>query len=346
MKLNSILIALIGLTSDSNAVPVSDELQALSNFDHWAETSIAAHDVYGKAPKTESDVQRLRGIRADLLTLLANVPDEHFESVEQVADEGSGDYSGDGDILTINMELMDQNNAMGDDIALLVNNGIIDDNGADSALIDLKNRRGFGLFEKVDEDDMLVAEENDTPTFEKFISNSRNSQREPRLIRGQNRNENNNWLGYSLLGSIGAIFITVSATVCVRRMKSDKVQNSGTPIQKLKRYQVEQKTQQKTHPRNLNQVNFTGYNAAYRPQFFQPNQPMSGGFSSAMSHISSGSSSFGPSASQIQTAPTRTISHHQSPPSMSSGYVTNNDARSYPNQNRALPPPPYSKVQY
>ena len=50
MKLNSILIALIGLTSDSNAVPVSDELQALSNFDHWAETSIAAHDVYGKAP--------------------------------------------------------------------------------------------------------------------------------------------------------------------------------------------------------------------------------------------------------------------------------------------------------
>merc|ERR1712141_474614 len=181
------------------------------------------------------------GIRADLLTLLANVPDEHFESVEQVTDEGSGDYSGDGDILTINMELMDQNNAMGDDIALLVNNGIIDDNGADSALIDLKNRRGFGLFETVDEDDMLVAEENDTPTFEKFISNSRNSQREPRLIRGQNTNENNNWLGYSLLGSIGAIFITVSATVCVRRMKSDKVQNSGTPIQKLKRYQVEQK---------------------------------------------------------------------------------------------------------
>jgi hypothetical protein len=353
MKLNSILIALIGLTSDSNALPVSDELQALSNFDHWAETSIAEHNVYGKAPKTESDVQRLRGIRADLLTLLANVPDEHFESVDAVTDvgAGSGDFSGDGDILTINMELINENNAMGDDIALLVNNGIItDDNGADSALIDLKNRRGFGLFEKVDEDDMLVAEENDTPMFEKFISNSRNSQREPRLIRGQNTNENNNWLGYSLLGSIGAIFITVSATVCVRRMKSDKVQNSGTPIQKLKRYQVEQKTQQKTHPRNLNQVNFSGYNAAYRPQFFNPNQPMSGGFSSAMSHISSGASSFGPSASQTgrvpQTGPTRTISHHNSPPSMSSGYVTNNDARSYPNQNRALPPPPYSKVQY
>lgn len=362
MKLSSIFFALIGLSSDSNALPVSDELKALSNFEYWAHTSIAEHDAFGKQPKTENDVQRLRGIRADLLTLLANVPDEHFDESSPDDEESSGNMSGDG-MLTINMELMEENNAMGDDIALLVRHGLIsedhpfssDDNGADSALIDLNNQRGYGLFEKVDEDDMLVADENDMPTFEKFLSGSRSSQnaREPRLIRGQNTNSNNNWLGYSLLGSIGAIFVTVSATVCVRRMKSDKVQNSGTPIQKLKRYQNDTQTQQKTRPRNLSHVNFgqkPGYNPAYRPQFFNPNQPMSGGFSSAMSHISSGSSNFGPNQMPQPTThaslPRTTSSHHA--PSMSSGYVTNDNAqgRGYPNQNRALPPPPYSKVQY
>ena len=135
-----------------------DELAELIQAWGWASRSITATGTSRPhtnldSQKTESDVQRLRGIRADLLTLLANVPDEHFESVDTVTDvgAGSGDFSGDGDILTINMELINENNAMGDDIALLVNNGIItDDNGADSALIDLKNRRGFGLFEKVE----------------------------------------------------------------------------------------------------------------------------------------------------------------------------------------------------
>ena len=178
-------------------------------------------------------------------------------------------------------------------------------------------------------------------------------QREPRLISGQNKS-NNSWLGYSLLGSIGAIFVTVSATVCVRRVKSKKDQTSGTPIQKLKRYQGHHTQQQQRPGRSLNHVNFTGYNPAFRPQYFNPNQSVNGGFSSAMSTLSSGGSGFG-MPNQVPQPPVGQFNQPSHPSltramSMSSGYTSENRSNApLTNQNpqdRALPPPPYAKVQY
>lgn len=92
------------------ALPLEgDELKARVNFDYWARTSKTEHkidELVGSKPITETGANRLRGIRADLLTLLASVPDEKFEnsthdiSTHVTNDSSSSnlqsDYSGDG----------------------------------------------------------------------------------------------------------------------------------------------------------------------------------------------------------------------------------------------------------
>jgi len=345
-----------------------DELAEL--IDAW---DMAAHSITLNksdvinldSKRTEDAAGRLRGIRADLFQLLNGMPDSFFESNDQQQDGSgaSGDYDDyaaayndeDKDDDTVEL-VFDNNTGTFDDVAILVRNGALDEsllktgnvasNQATLEESDEENSRGLGLFEK-DSDETV----HEMPTFEKYMAGNR--QREPRLISGQNQS-NNSWLGYSLLGSIGAIFVTVSATVCVRRVKSKKDQTSGTPIQKLKRYQghqVNQPGQQNRPGRSLNHVNFTGYNPAFRPQYFNPNQSVNGGFSSALS--SSGSSGFGmqnqvprpPVSGQFQPNP-----HLARAMSMSSGYTSENRSQapltgSNP-QDRALPPPPYAKVQY
>lgn len=152
----------------------------------------------------------------------------------------------------------------------------------------------------------------------------------------------------------------MSATVCVRRLNSTKAQNSGTPIQKLKRENMVNRPTfglgANTNARTFSQVNFTGYNPAFRPQYFNPNAPMNGGFSSAMSVHSGATSGWGPNQNPVtqnssgppslpRTGPVTSKTH-----SLSSGYGSHmppaHMGMPYPNQNRALPPPPYAKVQY
>jgi hypothetical protein len=201
--------------------------------------------------------------------------------------------------------------------------------------------------------------------------------------------------------------VTVSATVCVRRLNSKKAQNSGTPIQKLKRESIGGQNRPNlglnSHSRPFHggsQVNFgaQGYNPAFRPQYFNPNQPMGGqGFSSAMSVHSGATSGWGPNQNPVTSnhggstrghhtatggghahanghapvGPSGLVGGHSGPPSLprtgpvtskthslSSGYgshmpptghrhMTNHMTNMpYPNQNRALPPPPYAKIQY
>lgn len=339
-------------------------------------------------------------MRADVLTLLNALPDSRFDQkqdeenhVSAGDDNGSGDYSGNGAVTPDYLYNYDDNDdsvielvfhgSEGKDIDLLTEHGVLTESATNEITENTSNgnitvtlgghtnERAYGLFEKDNDDDNT----NTMPKFEKYVQGSRN---QPRLIRGQNTNTNNNWLGYSLLGSIGAIFVTVSATVCVRRIKSNKSENSGTPIQKLKRYQVAQNgvTSVGGHGatgikrgRTVSHVNFgTGYNPAFRPQFFNPNQQVHGGFSSSLS--SSGSSGFGvpnqvpPPVHQGYGAQSQ-LGHHANATassvvasshagsvighdrvgvahanSMSSGYGSNSDRA----QQRALPPPPYAKV--
>jgi len=374
MKLSAVLFAFIGTQTRSDALPLSDELKAVSNFDYWAQ-SVTQSPVFGKEERTFDAAGRLRGIRADLFQLLNAMPEESFnqKSEQEENEEGSGsgdfynqpDYNNyeDKDDNTIELVFDSQTGTFDDDVALLLRNGAIDESmlktggNVNQATLELGDKRGHGLFEK-ESNDVPTASVNDMPSFEKYMSGRNN--REPRLISGQNKS-NNSWLGYSLLGSIGAIFITVSATVCVRRVKSKKDETSGTPIQKLKRYQghMNQANQQNRPGRTLNHVNFgpTGYNPAFRPQYFNPNQSVNGGFSSAMSTLSSGGSGFGMPNQVPQSAPAfansqpaSMNSHISRAMSLSSGYGSHGENRSQAPltnpQDRALPPPPYAKVQY
>lgn len=49
MKISKVLFALIGCQTSSYALPLSDELKALSNFDFWAD-SVTSRIPYGKEP--------------------------------------------------------------------------------------------------------------------------------------------------------------------------------------------------------------------------------------------------------------------------------------------------------
>ena len=49
MKISKVLFALIGCQTSSYALPLSDELKALSNFDFWAD-SVTSRVPYGKEP--------------------------------------------------------------------------------------------------------------------------------------------------------------------------------------------------------------------------------------------------------------------------------------------------------
>ena len=55
MKISKVLFALIGCQTSSYALPLSDELKALSNFDFWAD-SVTSRVPYGKEPVSFFDI--------------------------------------------------------------------------------------------------------------------------------------------------------------------------------------------------------------------------------------------------------------------------------------------------
>jgi len=136
-----------------NALPLEgDELKARVNFDYWARTSKTEHNIDQSnvpvKPITETGANRLRGIRADLLTLLASVPDDKIvatptqnsddsgNSQDYYSGDGSGDYLVDDVITTEDLVYNPAGEAAYADLtnpsdqlnlAQLVRNGLIDD---------------------------------------------------------------------------------------------------------------------------------------------------------------------------------------------------------------------------
>merc|ERR1712176_265282 len=95
------------------------------------------------------------------------------------------------------------------------------------------------------EDNAPVASLDDMPTFDKVIYSHRNGGR-PKLATGENNASNSGksqWLTLSVVGSLAAIVLTVTLTVLARRIKSGKNRNSGTPVQKLRRFNLKNSPQ-------------------------------------------------------------------------------------------------------
>lgn len=358
------IFALIGLY---NALSLSDELKALVNFDQWEKTSGENRQVSGKVSKTADEAERLRLMRTDLLHLLDALPEKEKPSDNGIVlnaklsdeDEEGSSASGDWDI-DLGQLLNDNENSR--DIALMVRHGLLDDmidtthvemgtNPVDSAssavFLAPESDKDFSDAEKANpetnESEVPVASLDDMPTFDKLVMSHRNP-RKPTLVTGENRNGNagkSQWLTLSVVGSLAAIVLTVTLTVFARRIKSGKNANSGTPVQKLRRFNLKHSplnaAAQNPMPRRVPAQQFAGYNAAYRPQ------SMDSGlhdYSTNSSQVSASSGSFPP---------------QQAPRQPRNGQVVNfapRDAVSqgthagYPNRNRALPPPPYSRIQY
>lgn len=190
----------------------------------------------------------------------------------------------------------------------------------------------FLIFAQID--DVPVAHLDDNPSFSKVVY-SRNP-RKPKLVTGESSAANSGksqWLTLSVVGSLAAIVLTVCLTVLARRIKSGKNRNSGTPVQKLRRFNL------KNSPQGVNRpVHFPPtqqFNTAYRPT------SMDSGlhdYSTNSSQVSGSSGSYGgqPVANRGHHQPTgrpSVVNFAQQPPA-------------YPNRNRALPPPPYARIQY
>lgn len=161
-----------------------DELAELISAWSWASGPIKIKSAYAisnlNSQKTENGAQRLRGIRADLLTLLANVPDETFNSPanpENVSDsltdfsgDGSGDSLEDQAVeLIYSPDVVDQTKASSQqNHAYLVRHGLVENDDSlfdgsnnqnlgeniitDDVItdeVDMTNQRAFGLFDKV-----------------------------------------------------------------------------------------------------------------------------------------------------------------------------------------------------
>jgi len=318
------------LAGVSCALSVSDELKELVNFDEWAHEALAEAPMSGKQAKmdTARAATRLRGLRTDLLSLLANLP-EKDESSGDNSEESSGDWMVDTEELFTNGEFED-------DLSMLVRHGLIDDVIANDDLVfsdelDVDGSLEVNILEDNDKTKVKqvpYANLDDLPSFEKY-----ESRRNPRLITGENRDAGKSqWLTLSVVGSLAAIVLTVTLTVFARRIKKGPNVNSGTPIQQMRRFNMQNphgnvtlkpNPQWQNGSRNFNQFqNFQkhGYDSGMHGYSSQ---------STNSSEIGSDLSSTRHSSRQVN------FSIQQSRPT-----------RGYPNRNRALPPPPYSKIDY
>jgi len=185
-----------------------------------------------------------------------------------------------------------------------------------------------------------MASLDDAPTFDKVIYSHRNS-RQSKLITGENNSSTSGksqWLTLSVVGSLAAIVLTVTLTVFARRIKSGKNNESGTPVQKLRRFNLKNSPQNQ-HLRNQQNQQFTGYNGAYRPQDMDSGMH---DYSTNSSQISSSSGSFVPHRQHKTNGHVVNFAHQPTHHQHQRGQ----QHQSYPNRNRALPPPPYSKIEY
>jgi len=354
------IFALIGLY---NALSVSDELKALVNFDQWEKTSGENRQVSGKVSRTADEAERLRLMRTDLLALLDALPAAEKPSDNGIVlnaklsdgEEEGSTASGDWDV-DLGQLLNDNENSR--DVALMVRHGLLDDmidtthvemdtnpiHSASSAVfLAPESDKDVSPADKTKpettEGGVPVASLDDMPTFDKLVMSHRNP-RKPTLVTGENRNGNagkSQWLTLSVVGSLAAIVLTVTLTVFARRIKSGKNANSGTPVQKLRRFNLKHSPQnaaQNPMPRRVPAQQFAGYNAAYRPQ------SMDSGlhdYSTNSSQISASSGSFGPQRQPRNGQVVNFAPRDAVPQGTHAGY---------PNRNRALPPPPYSRIQY
>lgn len=340
---------------------------------------------------TARAAQRLRAMRADLLTLLASVPEKTpkgnddeksqlFDNANNEMimtaqfDDNEGSTSGDWDV-DVKQLMSDNNNSR--DIAIMVRHGLLDDmiehanvdldmtvnsneDNLSATIIEANNDKVIDSQyndqydgsddTEIIEDYIPTASLDDMPTFDKVIYNQR-GERQRKLVTGENDNATSGksqWLTLSVVGSLAAIVLTVTLTVFARRIKNAKNSDSGTPIQKLRRNKISTQTQRvgQLRPTQHQQFGVTGYNQAFRPQSMDSGvhngSQHDQGFSTNSSQISSSSGSFTPQRQPKQNSqhvvnfahqPSRQQSRSQSQPS-------------YPNRNRALPPPPYSRIEY
>lgn len=192
------------------------------------------------------------------------------------------------------------------------------------------------------------------PSFEKLYSH-RNGGRS-KLITGENNastSGKSQWLTLSVVGSLAAIVLTVTLTVFARRIKSTKQQDSGTPIQKLRRFNPNLKSGPVHGNGQMIRTqsnHFAGYNAAYKPQSMDSGvgQEYSTNYSTNSSQISSSSGSFVPQRQFRQQGAFNATggTNHVNFASHQPRRQPSQNPPSYPNRNRALPPPPYSRIEY
>lgn len=338
---------------------------------------------------TARAAQRLRAMRSDLMLLLNNIPEDQIKPKEQndsesqlfdkntnemiitaQFDEYEGSTSGDWDVDVA--QLMDDNKN-NRDLAIMVRHGLLDDmidnvktdmNPLTSADSQLNAKILEPATDKIaesqytdyeNEDNVPVASLDDMPTFDKVIYSHRNGGR-PKLVTGENNASNSGksqWLTLSVVGSLAAIVLTVTLTVFARRIKSTKQQDSGTPIQKLRRFNPNLKSGPVHGNGQMIRTqsnHFGGYNAAYKPQSMDSGvgQEYSTNYSTNSSQISSSSGSFVPQRQYRQPGAfngTGGTTNHVNFASHQPRRQPSNPP-SYPNRNRALPPPPYSRIEY
>ncbi|CBY34291.1 unnamed protein product [Oikopleura dioica] len=319
------------LAGVSCALSVSDELKELVNFDEWAHEALAEAPMSGKQAKMETAraATRLRGLRTDLLSLLANLP-EKDESSGDDFEQSSGDWIVDSEELMTNGEFED-------DLSMLVRHGLIDDVIANDDVVFSDEMEEDGSLEVniLEENDKTKVKQvpyanlDDLPSFEKY-----ESRRNPRLITGENRDSGKSqWLTLSVVGSLAAIVLTVTLTVFARRIKKGPNVNSGTPIQQMRRFNMQNphgnvtlkpNPQWQNGSRNLNQ--FQNFNTKH-------------GYDSGMHGYSSQSTNSSEIGSDLSSG-------RHSSRQVNFSIQQSRPTRGYPNRNRALPPPPYSKIDY
>jgi len=322
------------LAGVSCALSVSDELKELVNFDEWAHEALAEAPMSGKQAKmdTARAATRLRGLRTDLLSLLANLP-EKDESTGSGDDfeENSGDWAVDTEELMTNGEFED-------DLSMLVRHGLIDDVIANDDVVfsDELDEDGSISVNILEENDKTKVKQvpyanlDDLPSFEKY-----ESRRNPRLITGENRDSGKSqWLTLSVVGSLAAIVLTVTLTVFARRIKKGPNVNSGTPIQQMRRFNM-----QNQHGNVTMKPNHQWQNGSRNFQNFQ-NFNTKHGYDSGMHGYSSQSTNSSEIGSDLSSG------RHSQSRQVNFSIQQSRPTRGYPNRNRALPPPPYSKIDY
>ncbi|CAG5080641.1 Oidioi.mRNA.OKI2018_I69.PAR.g9671.t1.cds [Oikopleura dioica] len=323
------------LAGVSCALSVSDELKELVNFDEWAHEALAEAPISGKQVKMETAraATRLRGLRTDLLSLLANLPERADDDESSGDNEETIDKGGSGDWMVDTEELL-TSGEFNDDISMLVRHGLIDDVIANDDVVFSDEIEDDGSLEvnmleensKSKVKQVPYANLDDLPSFEKY-----ESRRNPRLITGENRdNGKSQWLTLSVVGSLAAIVLTVTLTVFARRIKKGPNVNSGTPIQQMRRFNMQNgngNVNYKPNPQWQNFNQFQNFNTKH-------------GYDSGVHGYSSQSTNSSEIGSDLSSG------RHSGSRQVNFSIQQNRPTRGYPNRNRALPPPPYSKIDY